>query len=45
VTASGKALADGTLGESILIEQADSRERVLAKVIAPQTVEIRPATK
>ena len=44
VTASGKALADGTLGESILIEQADSRERVLAKVTAPQTVEIRPAT-
>ena len=45
VTASGKALADGTLGESILIEQADNRERVLAKVIAPQTVEIRPAIK
>jgi len=45
VTASGKALADGTLGEAVLIEQADGRERVLAKVIGPQTVEVRPATK
>jgi Chaperone for flagella basal body P-ring formation len=44
VTASGKALADGTLGEAVLIEQADSRERVLAKVIGPQTVEVRPGT-
>jgi flagella basal body P-ring formation protein FlgA len=45
VTASGKALADGTLGEAVLIEQPDSRERVLAKVIGPQTVEVRLATK
>jgi hypothetical protein len=45
VTASGKALADGTLGEAVLIEQPESRERVLAKVIGPQTVEVRPATK
>ena len=45
VTASGKALADGMLGEAVLIEQPDSRERVLAKVIGPQTVEVRPATK
>jgi len=43
VTASGKALADGALGESVLIEDADTRERVLAKVVGPQTVEIRPA--
>jgi hypothetical protein len=45
VTAQGKALADASLGESILVEQESSRERVLAKVIAPQTVEVRPATK
>ena len=45
ITASGKALADGTLGEAILIEQIGSRERVLAKVIGPQTVEVRPASK
>ncbi len=45
VTASGKALADASLGESILVEQLGSRDRVLAKVIAPQTVEVRPSTR
>jgi hypothetical protein len=45
VTATGKALADGALGESVLVEQGDTRERVLAKVIGPQTVEIRPTAK
>lgn len=45
VTASGKALGGGALGESILVEQADSRQRVLAKVVGPQTVELRPTAK
>lgn len=45
ITASGKALADGVLGEAVLIEQIGSRERVLAKVIGSQTVEVRPASK
>ncbi|MEX2175236.1 MAG: flagella basal body P-ring formation protein FlgA [Pirellulaceae bacterium] len=41
ITTSGKALAEGIHGESIPVELADSRERILARVIAPQVVEIR----
>ena len=44
VTASGKSMADGALGESVLVEQANSKQRVLAKVVGPQTVELRPET-
>jgi hypothetical protein len=33
------------LGESVLVVQTDSKEKLLAKVVGPQTVEVRPETK
>ena len=40
ITTSGKALDDGSTGESIGVELADSKQRVLARVSGPQTVEM-----
>jgi hypothetical protein len=45
ITASGKSLADAALGESVLVVQTDSKEKLLAKVVGPQIVEVRPETK
>jgi len=45
ITAAGKSLADAALGESVLVVQTDSKEKLLAKVVGPQTVEVRPETK
>lgn len=45
ITAAGKSLADAALGESVLVVQTDSKEKLLAKVVGPQMVEIRPETK
>ena len=44
ITAAGKSLADAALGESVLVVQTDSKEKLLAKVVGPQTVEVRPET-
>lgn len=41
ITTSGKALDDGSTGESIGVELADSKQRILARVTGPQTVEVR----
>ncbi|MDX1948834.1 MAG: flagella basal body P-ring formation protein FlgA [Pirellulaceae bacterium] len=41
ISSSGKALADGVLGDEITVELADSRQQVQGRVTAPQTVEIR----
>jgi flagella basal body P-ring formation protein FlgA len=41
VTTSGKALDDGSTGETIGVELADSKQRVLARVSGPQAVEVR----
>jgi len=40
IAASGKALQPGAAGDTILIELADSKEKVQARVVAAQTVEI-----
>jgi hypothetical protein len=40
VTTAGKSLAEGRQGQTVLVELDDSRERVLAQVVAPQVVEI-----
>jgi len=40
ITTSGKALEAGSAGDTIGVELADSRERVQARVVGPQTVEI-----
>ena len=40
ITTSGKALSDGLLGAEIQIELADKRNKILARVAGPQTVEI-----
>jgi flagella basal body P-ring formation protein FlgA len=40
VTTSGKALDPGAAGEMIHVELADSRERVLARVVSPHAVEV-----
>ena len=40
ITTSGKALSDGSLGAEIQIELADKRNKILARVAGPQTVEI-----
>jgi hypothetical protein len=41
VTASGKALADAAKDQQVLVELADNKEKVLARVVGPQLVEIR----
>jgi hypothetical protein len=45
VTTSGKSLADAAQGEQVLVELADSREKVLAQVLGPQVVQIQVAAK
>jgi hypothetical protein len=45
VTASGKSLAEGAQGDKVLVELADTREKVLAEVLGPQTVQIQVAGK
>lgn len=44
ITTSGKALDAGCFGDTVNVELADSRERVVARVIGPQTVEIAQQT-
>lgn len=41
VTTSGKSLADAAQGQTVLVELADSQEKILARVVGPQLVEIR----
>jgi flagella basal body P-ring formation protein FlgA len=43
VTTSGKALEAGAAGDTIHVELGDSRERILARVVGPQSVEIGTA--
>jgi hypothetical protein len=43
ITTAGKSLADAGKGQAVLVELADSREKVLAQVVGPQIVEIRTA--
>lgn len=43
ITTAGKSLADAAKGQAVLVELADSREKVLAQVVGPQMVEIRTA--
>jgi hypothetical protein len=43
VTTSGKALGHGTLGETVAIELADTRDRILARVVGPRAVEVGAA--
>src|SRR5262245_47257661 len=43
VTTSGKAIEAGTAGESINVELADTKQRVLARVTGPQMVEVSVA--
>lgn len=40
ITTSGKALDDGATGETIGIELADGKQRILARVSGPQMVEV-----
>jgi hypothetical protein len=41
VTTSGKTLADAAKGQPVLVELDDNKEKVLARVVGPQLVEIR----
>jgi hypothetical protein len=41
VATSGKSLADAAKGQPVLVELADNKEKVLARVVGPQLVEIR----
>jgi hypothetical protein len=45
VSTSGRSLADAAQGEQVLVELADSREKVLAQVLGPQVVQIQVAAK
>jgi flagella basal body P-ring formation protein FlgA len=45
ITTAGKSLADASKGQAVLVELADSRDKVLAQVVGPQLVEIRTVTK
>jgi hypothetical protein len=40
ITTSGKALEAGKAGDTVAVELADSKQRVLARVTGPQTVEV-----
>ena len=44
VTTHGKALDEGSKGDAILVQLEDSRERVLGRIIGPQTVLLQSAT-
>lgn len=41
ITTSGKSLADAAQGQSVLVELADSQEKILGQVVGPQLVEVR----
>lgn len=43
IRAAGKSLGHGAMGETIPVELEGSRERILAKIVAPQTVEVTTA--
>lgn len=43
ITTSGKALGEGAMGEVVSVELADTRMRVLGRVVGPQTVEVTAA--
>jgi hypothetical protein len=45
VMTSGKSLADAAQGENVLVELADTEEKILAKVVGPQLVEVRAGSK
>jgi hypothetical protein len=45
ITTAGKSLADAGKGQAVLVELADSREKVLGQVVGPQMVEIRTVTR
>jgi hypothetical protein len=40
ITTSGKALEEGTVGQTIGIELADTKQRVMGRVLGPQLVEV-----
>ncbi len=40
VSTSGKALEEGASGETIPVELADSKQRIQARIVGPQTVEV-----
>jgi hypothetical protein len=40
ITTSGKALEEGTVGQTIGVELADTKQRVLGRVLGPQLVEV-----
>jgi flagella basal body P-ring formation protein FlgA len=44
IRAAGKSLGHGAMGETIPVELEGSRERILARIIAPQTVEVTTAS-
>jgi hypothetical protein len=41
ITAAGKAIDSGSMGESIGVELIDTKQKVVGRIIAPQTVEIK----
>lgn len=40
ITASGKALGSGGAGDTVAVELTDNKQRVLARVVGPQVVEV-----
>lgn len=44
VTTHGKALDEGSKGDAILVQLEDSRERILGRIIGPQTVLLQATT-
>jgi hypothetical protein len=44
ITAAGKAIDSGSMGESIGVELIDTKQKVVGQIVAPQTVEIRAET-
>jgi hypothetical protein len=45
ITTSGKAIEAGSVGEMINVELADTKQRVLARVTGPQTVELTTSSR
>jgi hypothetical protein len=44
ITAAGKAIDSGSIGESIGVELIDTKQKVVGRIVAPQTVEIKAET-
>lgn len=44
ITAAGKAIDSGSIGESISVELIDTKQKVVGQIVAPQTVEIKAET-